>query len=174
MSAELIERFYAAFDRRDGDAMAACYAPEAVFRDPVFGQLDAEQTGAMWRMLTAGAEDLSVELAEHAADGATGSARWIARYTFTRTGRPVVNDVRATFKFRDGLIVEHVDRFGWWKWARQALGPLGVWLGWTPQLRLRVHRQARAGLSRWMQQRDGAAPAGAQDGDERGGRDDRG
>jgi ketosteroid isomerase-like protein len=164
MSAELIERFYAAFDRRDGDAMAACYAADAVFRDPVFGQLDAEQTGAMWRMLTSRSEDLSVELAEHAADDETGSARWIAHYTFTQTGRPVVNDVRATFRFRDGLIVEHVDRFGWWKWARQALGPVGVWLGWTPQLHLRVHRRARAGLARWMQERDGAAPAGAQDG----------
>jgi ketosteroid isomerase-like protein len=174
MSAELIERFYAAFDRRDGDAMAACYAPDAVFRDPVFGQLDAAQAGAMWRMLTGRAEDLSVELAEHAADRETGSARWIARYTFTQTGRPVVNDVRASFKFRDGLIVEHADRFSWWKWARQALGPVGVWLGWTPQLQLRVHRQARAGLARWMQERDGAAPAGAQDGEQRGRGDDRG
>jgi len=34
---ELIQRFYAAFDRRDGDAMAACYAPGARFSDPVFG-----------------------------------------------------------------------------------------------------------------------------------------
>ncbi len=34
MSAELIERFYAAFDRRDGVAMAAEYSPEGRFRDP--------------------------------------------------------------------------------------------------------------------------------------------
>ena len=63
MSIELIERFYAAFDRRDGDAMAACYAPDARFSDPVFGRLDAQQTGAMWEMLTSRAEDLTVELA---------------------------------------------------------------------------------------------------------------
>ena len=48
---ELIERFYAAFDRKDGDAMAACYAPGARFSDPVFGELRGEQPGAMWRML---------------------------------------------------------------------------------------------------------------------------
>jgi ketosteroid isomerase-like protein len=153
MSIELIERFYAAFDRRDGAAMAACYAPDASFSDPVFGRLDAEQAGAMWQMLTERATDLRVELAERDGDEEQGSARWIARYTFTQTGRPVVNDVRAAFRFQDGLIVEHADRFGWWKWARQALGPPGVWLGWTPQLRLRVHRQARAGLDGWMQQR---------------------
>ena len=158
MSIELIERFYAAFDRRDGAAMAACYAPDARFSDPVFGRLDAQQTGAMWEMLTSRAEDLTVELAERDADRDRGAAHWIAHYTFTQTGRPVVNDVRATFRFQDGLIVEHTDKFNWWRWARQALGTSGVWLGWTPQLRLRVHRQARAGLDRWMQERDGAAP----------------
>ena len=158
MSIELIERFYAAFDRRDGAAMAACYAPDARFSDPVFGRLDAAQTGAMWEMLTSRAEDLTVELAERDADGDRGTAHWIAHYTFTQTGRPVVNDVRATFRFQDSLIVEHTDKFNWWRWARQALGTSGVWLGWTPQLRLRVHRQARAGLDRWMQERDGAAP----------------
>ena len=30
---ETIERFYAAFDRRDGEDMAACYAPDARFSD---------------------------------------------------------------------------------------------------------------------------------------------
>jgi ketosteroid isomerase-like protein len=162
---DLIERFYAAFDRRDGDAMAACYAPDARFSDPVFGWLDGDQTRAMWRMLTGRAADLRVELAEHEADASTGSARWIARYTFAQTGRPVVNQVRSRFRFADGLIAEQVDKFGFWRWSRQALGPSGLWLGWTPQLRLRVHREARARLSRWMQERDGAAPAGTQDSD---------
>src|SRR4051794_35435274 len=46
MSAELIERFYAAFDRRDGVAMAADYAPEGHFRDPVFGDLTGAEAGA--------------------------------------------------------------------------------------------------------------------------------
>ena len=163
---ELIRRFYAAFDRRDGDAMAACYAATARFSDPVFGWLDAEQTGAMWRMLTGRADDLQVELVEHRADESSGSARWIARYTFTQTGRPVVNDVKAKFRFADGLITEHVDRFSFWRWSRQALGAPGAWLGWTPQLRLKVHREARAGLARWMQERDSAVPAGPQDRDQ--------
>jgi ketosteroid isomerase-like protein len=164
---DLIQRFYAAFDRRDGAAMAACYAPDATFVDPVFGRLTSEQAGAMWQMLTSQAEDLRVELAEHESDGSTGSARWIARYTFTRTGRPVVNEVRAKFKFADGLIVEHVDKFRFYPWARQALGRTGTLLGWTPSLQLRVHRDARRRLAAWMQKRDGgAAPAAPQDGEE--------
>jgi uncharacterized protein len=168
MSDDLIERFYAAFNRRDGDAMAACYAPNATFVDPAFGRLDAEQTRAMWQMLTSQADDLTVELVEHEFDGATASARWIARYTFTRTGRPVVNDVRSKFKFdADGLIVEQVDKFRFYRWARQALGPKGTWLGWTPQLQLRVLRQARSRLALWMQERDGGAtPAAPQNGEQ--------
>jgi ketosteroid isomerase-like protein len=162
-NAALIERFYAAFDRRDGDAMAACYAPDAIFRDPVFGQLDAAETAAMWRMLIGRAPDLKVELAEHDADAAQGTARWIARYTFSSTGRPVVNEVRATFKFRDGLIVEHFERFNFWRWSRQALGPIGIILGWSPSLRLRVHRDARAGLAAAMQEGNGAMPSRAKD-----------
>src|ERR1039458_2876334 len=45
-NAELIERFYAAFCRLDGDSMAACYAPGARFSDPVFIDLSDEQPGA--------------------------------------------------------------------------------------------------------------------------------
>ena len=161
---QLIERFYAAFGRHDGAAMAACYAPDATFKDPVFGELEGAEVGAMWKMLTGRAPDLKIELVEHDASESEGSARWIAHYTFSQTGHPVVNDVRATFRFADGMIVDHTDKFPFYKWARQALGWHGKLLGWMPQLRLGVMRQARGGLNRAMEQGDGAAPAAAQDG----------
>jgi ketosteroid isomerase-like protein len=148
---QLIERFYSAFDARDGAAMAACYAPDAHFSDPVFPDLDGDEAGAMWRMLTAQATELRIELLEHAADGASGSARWRAHYVFSQTGRPVVNDVRATFRFAEGLIADHVDEFGFHRWARQALGPAGLLLGWTPLLKAQVRRKAAASLARFMQ-----------------------
>jgi ketosteroid isomerase-like protein len=146
---ELIERFYAAFARGDGDAMAACYAPDARFSDPVFTGLRGEEPGAMWRMLTGRAEDLEVRLAEHEADDERGSAHWLADYTF-RTGRKVHNDIRAEFEFRDGLIAEHRDSFSFWRWSRQALGPPGLLLGWTPIVRGRVQKEARAGLDEFI------------------------
>ena len=49
---ELIARFYAAFADRQGDVMAACYAPDARFSDPVFTDLIGREPGDMWRMLT--------------------------------------------------------------------------------------------------------------------------
>jgi ketosteroid isomerase-like protein len=147
VSAELIQRFYTAFAARDGDAMAACYAPGARFRDPAFGELHGTEVGDMWRMLTQTAGRLEIELAEHEAAGDRGTARWIARYDFTQTGRPVVNDVRATFRFEDGLIAEHVDDFSFHTWSKQALGAPGLLLGWTPLLRGAVRRKARGRLA---------------------------
>jgi ketosteroid isomerase-like protein len=144
---ELIERFYAAFAARDGEAMAACYAPDARFSDPVFTDLRGDEPGDMWRMLTGRAEDLSVRLAEHEADDSSGSAHWLADYTFSATGRKVHNDVRASFRFADGLIAEHRDAFSFHAWARQALGPVGLALGWTPLVKGKVRREARAGLA---------------------------
>lgn len=145
---ELIRRFYAAFDRHDGAEMASLYAPGARFSDPVFGTLHGAEPGAMWEMLTSRAPDLRVELKEHGAD----TARWVASYTFSQTGRKVVNDVRATFRFdgTTGLIAEHDDAFGFHAWARQALGAPGLLLGWTPFLRAKVRGQARAGLAQHM------------------------
>jgi hypothetical protein len=100
----------------------------------------------MWRMLTGRAKDLSVELREHEADATHGSAHWLADYTFS-TGRRVHNDVHARLRFDDqGRILEHEDRFGLHAWARQALGPVGLLLGWTPPLQARIRRQARAQL----------------------------
>ncbi len=142
----LIERFYGAFAERDGAGMSACYAPDVTFSDPVFPDLRGDEAGAMWRMLTARANDLRIELLEREADDERGSAHWRAHYTFTQTGRPVVNDIRASFRFSDGRIVEHRDEFDFHRWARQALGTTGLLLGWTPIVRNGVRRRAAAGL----------------------------
>jgi ketosteroid isomerase-like protein len=147
---QLIERFYAAFDSRDGDTMAACYAPGARFSDPVFPKLKGTEPGAMWRMLTSQATVLRIELLAHEADDARGSARWRAHYVFSQTGRPVVNNVRASFRFADGLITEHVDEFNFYLWSRQALGAPGLLLGWTPLVKATVRRKAAAGLASFV------------------------
>lgn len=153
-----IQRFYEAFAAGDGAAMEACYAPDVHFSDPVFPDLNGPEAGGMWRMLTGQATDLEIELAEHGAEGDTGSARWIAGYTFSRTGRPVRNDVRAGFRFRpDGLISEHNDDFDFHKWSRQALGLTGLLLGWTPIVRNGVRKQAAASLKEFLAEGSGTA-----------------
>ncbi|HZO60691.1 MAG TPA: nuclear transport factor 2 family protein [Solirubrobacterales bacterium] len=156
LNEELIERFYSAFGQRDGAAMAACYTPDATFTDPVFQDLKGDEPGAMWRMLTERADDLRIDLIEREAGDERGSAHWVAHYTYSQTGRPVENDIRASFRFQDGRIAEHVDSFDLYKWLRQALGPTGTLLGWTPILRGAVRRRARAALDEFRQRESSA------------------
>jgi len=153
-----IERLYAAFGERNGAAMTACYAPGAHFRDPAFGDLEGEDVGAMWRMLTGRAKDLTIELHEHDADETTGSAHWIARYSFGATGRPVVNDIRAEFRFaEDGRIADHVDEFDFGRWAAQALGFKGRLVALLPPLRSKAREQALAQLAAFKSEETGSS-----------------
>ena len=112
--------------------MAACYTPDAVFSDPVFGELRGDEPGRMWIMLTGRAQDLRIALAEHDADEHR-DAHWLADYTFARPAEGPQRRPRR-FVFRDGLIAEHHDAFSFYAWSRQALGPAGLLLGWTPML----------------------------------------
>ncbi len=149
----LIHRFYVAFAARDGAAMAACYHRDLVFHDPAFETLNADEAGAMWIMLCGRATDLAIAVSDVKADDSTGSANWDARYTFGRARRPVRNQISAEFRFRDGLIVGHVDDFSFWRWSRQALGMIGLLLGWSPWLRRRIRAEARRGLTEYMTRR---------------------
>jgi hypothetical protein len=152
-----IERLYAAFGECNGAAMTACYAPEAHFRDPAFGDLEGDEIGAMWRMLTGRATDLKIELHEHEAGEDSGSAHWIARYTFS-TGRSVVNDIQASFRFdANGLIADHVDDFDFRKWAKQALGPSGHLVALLPPLRAKARAKALDQLAAYRRDETGSS-----------------
>jgi ketosteroid isomerase-like protein len=154
---ETIERLYAAFAERNGAAMTACYAPGAHFRDPAFGDLEGDDIGAMWRMLTGRARDLEITVREHEADESAGTAHWIARYTFS-TGRKVENDIQARFGFdQDGLIADHVDDFDFRRWASQALGPKGNLVALLPPLRGKARAQALAQLTAYKREETGSS-----------------
>lgn len=152
--AQLIERFYAAFARRDWAGMATCYHPEVHFSDEAF-DLHGADAGLMWRMLVTSGRDLTLEFRDISADERSGRAHWDARYTFSATGRKVLNRIDASFEFRDGLIVRHVDRFDFWTWSRDALGMPGLLLGWSSLLRSKVRAQAAKNLAAFKAKVDG-------------------
>jgi ketosteroid isomerase-like protein len=151
MSTELINRFYTAFQNLDAEGMASCYASDATFTDPVFGTLSGRDVTDMWRMLCTSARDFHLEFDEVT----DTSAHWVATYTFSATGRRVVNDIRASFVISDGLIRSHVDSFSLWRWTRQALGPVGLALGWSPIVQGKVRGQAKAGLRAFQRNQPG-------------------
>lgn len=146
----LLERYFAAFAARDGAGMADCYHPAARFHDPVF-DLEGERIGTMWRMLCSRGTDLRIASSNLNATIDRGSADWQAWYTFSTGGRPVHNIVHSQFRFLDGKIVDQVDHFPFWRWSRQALGPAGLLLGWTPLLRRKVRTHANRALQAHIQ-----------------------
>jgi ketosteroid isomerase-like protein len=149
-NAALIAAFYAAFRQRDHATMAECYAPDATFRDPVFGELAGWRIGAMWRMLCERATDLDISVSGISADAGRGSAHWEAKYPFSGTGRRVHNRIDAFFQFRDGLFTRHDDKFSLHTWAGQALGWRGVLLGWSPPVQNTIRRRAADGLDTFI------------------------
>jgi len=156
VSAQTIEKFYAAFAQLDAATMQSCYAPGATFRDEAFSLAGPVQIGGMWRMLCEAtrAKGMAHWKLEHSAvksDGRTGSAHWEAHYLFSATGRLVHNRIDAAFTFDEhGLITDHIDRFDFHAWARQALGLPGLLLGWTPFLRRQVQQRAATQLQRYL------------------------
>lgn len=150
-----IAAFYAAFRELDPAAMKAAYAPDAQFHDPAFRLRGREEIGAMWAMLCSstarqGRDVWQLDFGGIEADASMGRAHWEARYRFSATGRLVHNRIDAAFRFDEqGLILTHRDRFDLWRWSRQALGPAGWALGWTPWLAAQVRRKAAANLEAW-------------------------
>jgi ketosteroid isomerase-like protein len=134
---ELINRFYTAFQKRDADAMNACYAPGIRFSDPVFGALEDDRAWAMWKMLAGRSAGLELTYQVGAVDDSTGNATWQAKYDFSQTGRKVDNHISSRFWFENGPIVRQEDTFDLWRWASMALGPKGQFLGWLPRCRAR-------------------------------------
>ena len=151
---ELIGKFYSALDRKDWQAMNDCYDSEIIFSDPAFGLLKGDEARAMWEMLCTGAKDLRVDYSNiNAVDEEYYTCDWTARYTFSATGRKVVNVIRAFMRIRGGKIVEHSDAFRLSRWAGQALGWKGKLLGWSGFFQRKLQQRARQRLAAFMERK---------------------
>jgi ketosteroid isomerase-like protein len=146
----LIHNFYSAFSQGDFKTMQSFYHNNASFSDPVFQNLNSKEVKGMWEMLLTSARDLKISFGDIKADADSGSASWQAWYTFSRTGKPVHNIIRAEFKFDDGKIISHRDHFDLWRWSRQALGISGLLLGWSPLVANKVRATARKALEKFQ------------------------
>jgi ketosteroid isomerase-like protein len=151
---QLIHRFYSAFQQLDHSSMNACYSDYPVFNDAVFGILEGDAVRCMWEMLCKNARDFSLAYGDiRLLDDEYATCKWTARYTFSKTGRKVVNNIKAHMRIQDGKITEHTDEFDIWKWSRQALGLPAILLGWSGYMKMKIRRNALKNLQRFMEQR---------------------
>lgn len=151
MPKEIITKFYEAFANLDSDTMVSCYHDDVEFTDPAFGSLKADRAKGMWKMLCKNAKDLTIIYSNVETSELTGKAHWDASYTFSKTGRKVLNKIDAEFEFKDGKIIKHTDSFNLHKWAKQAMGFQGLLLGGTSFFRNKLNQQTNRLLDKFME-----------------------
>lgn len=138
--------------------MNSCYSEDIVFNDPAFGLLRGDEARCMWEMLCKNAKDFSLTFSNiQMLDEEYATCNWVARYTFSKTGRKVVNDIKAHMKLKDGKIIEHSDAFKLSKWAAQALGFKGALLGWTGFMKRKIQKNARKNLIAFIEKKESQA-----------------
>lgn len=148
----IIREFYTSFATGDYQKMTSFYHEDIVFRDPVFGKLEGERVSEMWKMLLSNkSAKLKVEFSDIKTFDNQGEARWKASYLYGKKKRQVINYVHANFKFREGKIVEHFDNFSMSKWSSQALGTVGILLGWAPLLKNKIKKEANKALDKYIE-----------------------
>lgn len=148
---QVISNFYTAFQHLDHKKMNECYSDDIVFFDPVFGLLRGNEVKYMWEMLCNNAKDFSLVFGNITAlDHEYYTCDWVATYTFSKTGKRVVNKIKAHMLIADGKILEHSDGFSVHKWSMMALGFSGWLLGWNSFFQNKIKRQAKRNLDKFI------------------------
>ncbi len=148
---QLVQKFYEAFCKKDFETMNRCYAESIVFSDPVFGWLQGNEVKAMWQMLCTQAKDFGLVFDDITEiDQEYITCKWVATYTYSKTGRRVTNRAKAFMRVNDGLITEHSDGYKLSNWLAQALGLPGKLFGWTHFMKRKMQRAARKNLEAFM------------------------
>lgn len=154
-NADVVSKFYTAFQQLDYQTMNSCYSDDVVFNDPAFGLLRGDEAKAMWEMLCKNAKDFSLTFSNiQLLDEEYATCNWVATYTFSKTGRKVINNIKAFMRLKDGKIIEHSDGFKLSKWAAQALGLPGILLGWTGFMKRKIQKNARKNLVAFIEKKN--------------------
>jgi hypothetical protein len=124
-NALLLERLFSALNRKDHEAMAACYHAKATFDDIAFALRGREEIHDMWRMICAG--DIKATFSVVHADDRNGQVSVVDDYTFSDTGRHVRNVIDSRFTFKDQLILTHADTCDPLAWAAMAAASTDSW-----------------------------------------------
>ncbi len=147
----LIEKFYTAFNKKDPTTMNSCYSNDIVFHDPVFGLLEGDKAKCMWEMLCKNAKEFSLTYSniQDLGDGYF-TCNWEAQYIFSKTGKKVVNKIKANIKIADNKIIEHSDAFSLHHWSAQAFGFSGWLLGGFSFFQKKIKNGALKNLLAYM------------------------
>lgn len=129
-TAILLQRLFS-LNQHDHKAMAGCHHLNAKFTDIAFDLRSKKQIHAMWHMICRpeGHEgDIAAMFHVVHADDRRGWVNLVDDYTFSSTGRKIINVIDSHFCFENGLIIEQRDFCDPHAWAAMALGGVGGFL----------------------------------------------
>lgn len=139
----LLDRFTRAAEAGDGESFAACFTPDAVYHDYIYGDhVGRAEIAHMMAHLFHGdaGPDYRWEMFDPVVNGDLAYAWSLSSFTSTRKefeGRRVVIDGMSRFRLRDGLICDYAESVN----GGLAMNQLGVapermakvfrkWTGW--------------------------------------------
>ena len=93
--------------------------PAATFRDIAFNLRGQGEIHAMWQMICE-TSDIRATFEVLHADGVEGRVALVDHYTFSDTSRKVRNVIDSTFRFQNGVIIQHRDHCDPRAWAEMA------------------------------------------------------
>ncbi|NJN78073.1 MAG: nuclear transport factor 2 family protein [Saprospiraceae bacterium] len=126
----LIRAFYQAFEDKDLYRMKAFYSHDLVFNDPVYKNLNYEETCKMWKIVRGFGQNFTLEIIHIEVTATTGNVIWQPSYVFY-TGKKVIHTVQTSFEIRSDKIIRHTDNFDFHNWSKKAFGTIGIWIGGT-------------------------------------------
>jgi hypothetical protein len=109
---QLLARFAGAATRGDGEAFAACFTPEGVYHDYIYGPHTGRDSIAdmLENLFHRDATDYDWRMFDPVFDGRIGYAWSLSKFTSTIPqfkGKDVVIDGMSRFVLKDGLIAEY-------------------------------------------------------------------
>ncbi len=105
-------------------------------------------------MLCTNATDFSLTFHFLKKDDEYVTYKWIANYTFSKTGKRVTNNITAYILVQNNLIVELTDEFSFYTWCRQALGLTGLLFGRSSVIKNKVRKNARKNLEAFIKAKE--------------------
>lgn len=142
---EVIKKFFTSLQEKKGDVLLSCYAPDAVFSDPLHGLLDAEMLFKKWHLFLEQAQELELTYGPITVlDDEYFTSDWAMSYAKSPMGKKLKVKLKGKsfFRLKDLQIIEHSDAYRFSTLIAQTHGWKGYWLGWTGYMKRKVKLEA--------------------------------
>ena len=96
----------------------------------------------MWKMLLNNNQNFKITYKIERVSESQFIINWKAEYLFGKKKRRVINFVESNIKIKDSKIIEQIDSFNFYKWAKQSLGIVGLFLGKSKLFRKKISNSA--------------------------------